>query len=235
MTHFESTQWVDYVRGLVDATTAQAMRAHLESGCDACGATARRLGLVAAVARQDEQFDPPAHLLHFARAAFSLQRPEGVLSLPQLVARMVFNSLDTALTAGARGLGDEMTRQTLFEAGDFSLHLRFEQPTRAARISLVGQIANRRTPEPPMSHVPVLLTRGQKVVARSLSNEFGEFQVEYEPQAALHLHIPVLAGRQAIRLALTELQGSSLDDPRSPASSSRRRGGRGGNGSRSRH
>ena len=75
-----------------------------------------------------------------------------------------------------------------------------------------------------MSHVPVLLTRGRTVVARSLSNEFGEFQVEYEPQSALQLHIPVTPGRQAIRLALTELQGTSPDDPRSPASSSRRRG-----------
>ena len=235
MTHYENTQWVDFARGLVDPETARAMRTHLDSGCRPCGDTARRLSLVTAVTRTDEQFEPPAHLLHFARAAFSLQRPDAVLSLPQLAARLVFNSLDSALTAGARGLAEDVNRQTLFEAGDFSVHLRFEQPSRASRVSLIGQIANRRMPEPPMSHVPVLLTRGRTVIARSLSNEFGEFQVEYEPQAALQLHIPVTPGRQAIRLALTELQGTSTDDPRSPASSSRRRGRRGGTGSRSRH
>lgn len=234
MTHYETIQWVDYVRGLVDPATAATMRSHLDT-CPACEATARRFDMVATVARTDEQFEPPAHLLRFARAAFSLNRPEAVLSLPQLAARLVFNSLDAAMAVGTRSLAEDASRQTLFEAGEYSVHLRFEQAARTPRVSLVGQIANRRSPEPPMSHVPVLLTRGKTVVARSLSNEFGEFQVEYEPHAALQLHIPVSVGRQAIRLPLTEVHDSRLDDNRSPASSSRRRVRRDAPGARRRH
>lgn len=234
MTHYEITQWVDYARGLVDPAAAAEMRTHLD-GCPACAAIVRRFAMVAPVVQSDEQLEPPAHLLHFARAAFSLHKPEAVLSLPQLAARLVFNSLDAAMAAGTRSLSEEASRQTLFEAGEFSVHLRFEQSTRAARVSLVGQIANRRSPEPPMSHVPVLLTRGRTVVARSMSNEFGEFQVEYEPHAALQLQIPVSAGRQAIRLPLTDVHDSRLDDSRSPASSSRRRNRRGATGAKRRH
>ena len=236
MTHYEITQWVDYVRGLVEPATADAMQAHLGE-CEACAATASRLAAVATVARADAQFEPPAHLLHFARAVFSLQRPESVLSLPQMAARLVFNSLDAALVAGTRSLADDASRQTLFEAGEFSVHLRFEQTARPRRVSLVGQIANRRNPDPPLSHVPVLLTRGDTVVARSLSNEFGEFQVEYEPHSGLRLLIPVADGRQAIRLSLTEGEDRQSDEPRPapPSSSTRRRARRGGTGSKSRH
>lgn len=230
MSHYDITQWVDYIRGLVGPETEVAMRSHLDTGCPACCGTARRLDLVGALARTDHQFEPPTHLLHFAKAAFSLHKPARVLSLPQLAARLVFNSVDFALAAGTRGLHEDVSRQTLFEAGDFSVHLRFEQASRSARISLVGQIANRRMPEPPMAHVPVLLTRGRTVVARSMSNEFGEFQVEYEPHRALQLQIPVSQGRQRVRLALTDLHGTDTDDRRSPARPPRRRAPRSATG-----
>lgn len=227
MNHYDITEWVDYVRQLLDPASAGRMRAHLGAGCGPCGATVRRLSQVAEQAQIDLALDPPAHLLHYARAAFSLQRSNRVLSLPMMAARLVFNSLDAALAAGTRGPAEDVSRQTLYEAGDFSVHLRFEQHARAARVSLVGQIANRRTPEPPMSHVPVFLTRGRVVVARSLSNEFGEFQVEYEPQRSLQLHIPVAGGRQRIRVSLTELHGTFESAPRAPSTSARRRTKRG--------
>lgn len=222
MSHPSSTEWVDFVRGVAAPDVAAAMRAHL-AGCDACAGEERRWRLVAAEARDDLALEPPAHLIQFARAAFSLQRPARLFSLPALAARLVFNSVDAAGQAGTRGLAGEVSRQTLFEAGDFSVHLRLEQPAKATRVSLVGQIANRRAPTPPLAHVPVLLTRGRAVVARSLSNEFGEFQVEYEPQASLHLHIPLADGRQRIRLALADLHGGLVTAPRRPRRRSSRR------------
>lgn len=207
MGHYHINEWVDYVRDVLDPEQTAAMRAHLDAGCERCRATAQRLSLVAAQARADAALDPPAHLLHFAKAAFSVRQSTRVRSLPMIVANLVFNSLDAAPVTGIRGPSEDISRQTLYEAGDFSVHLRFEQLARATRVSLVGQIANRRVPDPPMSHVPVFLTRGRLVVARSLSNEFGEFQVEYEPHAALQLHIPVADGRQRIRVSLTDLHG----------------------------
>lgn len=217
MKHYDIAEWADFARGVAAPAAAASMRRHLDEGCEACAATARRLDLVSRVAEADRAYEPPAHLVRFAQAAFSLRRPERVLSLPALAARLVFNSLDAALAAGVRGPVEEISRQTLYEAGDFAVHLRFEQPSGASRVSLTGQIANRRVPNPPMAHVRVLLTRGRTVVARSLSNEFGEFQVDYEPHAALRLHIPVSDGRQSIQLALNDVQGEVVGDPQPPA------------------
>lgn len=221
MSHYDITQWVDFVRGLARPAEAAPMQQHLDEGCQACAAAVRRLSAVATVARTDDQYEPPSHLLRFAKAAFSLQQPSRLLSLPRLAARLAFNSLETAMAQGTRGPVEELSRQSLYEAGDFSVHLRFEQPLGASRVSLIGQIANRRVPEPPMAHVPVLLTRGRSVVARSLSNEFGEFQIEYDPHPALRLHIPVSEGRQSIRMALDGLQGGLSDEDATPATAGR--------------
>lgn len=217
MSHYDVTQWVDFVRGLANAGEAAPMQQHLDQGCESCAAAVRRLSALATMARTDDLNEPPAHLLRFAKAAFSLQQPSRLLSLPRLVARLAFNSLETAVAQGTRGPVEELSRQSLYEAGDFSVHLRFEQPSGASRVSLIGQIANRRVPEPPMAHVPVLLTRGRSVVARSLSNEFGEFQIEYDPHPALRLHIPVSDGRQSIRMALDGLSGDVSDEDEMPA------------------
>lgn len=230
MSHYDLVQWVDFTRGLAEPVQASAMQEHLDDACQACGAIVRRLGAVAHVAGVDEQYEPPAHLLRFAQAAFSLHRPERLLSWPRLAARLVFNSCETAVAVGARGPIDEMSRQTLYEAGDFSVHLRFEQASGTSRISLIGQVANRRLPVPPMAHLPVLLVRGRAVVARSLSNQFGEFQLEYEPDAALRLHIPVSEGRQSIRVALNDVQ--SLDGALSTSRPPRPGAGRGPRGAR---
>lgn len=205
MRHFDIEQWTDFVRGVGAPAALSAMRKHLDDGCDACAAVVHRLGALVAVAKEDMASAPPEHLVRFARAAFVLHRPEKSLALPDLVCRLVFNSRSSSLVAGTRGPAEAVSRQTLYEAGEFSVHLRFEQLVGGPLVSLVGQVANRRTPDPPMAHVPVLLTRGRRVVARSLANEFGEFQVEYEPVKGLELQILLAARHGRIRLSLSDV------------------------------
>lgn len=212
MRHFDIEQWTDFVRGIGDSSALSAMQEHLRDGCEDCSAVVRRLGAVVSVAKEDAASTPPAHLVRFARAAFVLHRPEGALTLPDLVCRLVFNSRSSSLVPGTRGPAEAVSRQMLYEAGDFSVHLRFEQPAGTPRVSLVGQVANRRIPDPPMAHVPVLLTRGRRVVARSLSNEFGEFQVEYEPAKGLELQILLADRRGRIRLSLSDVDRDHKDD-----------------------
>ncbi|MEQ1907288.1 MAG: hypothetical protein ABMA15_00595 [Vicinamibacterales bacterium] len=204
MSHFDIVHWVDFVRGVAAPELEAGMRTHLADGCLSCDALIRRLDAVAAAARQDTAVEPPVHLVRFALAAFSLHRPERTLSLPALAARLVFGSVGMPAAEGVRGPVEEMNRQTLYEAGDFTIHLKFEQLSGAPRVSLVGQVSNRRVPDPPPAHVPILVTRGRRVVARGLSNEFGEFQMEYEPNEGLELHIPVEDHRRSIRLPLSE-------------------------------
>lgn len=204
MSHFDIVQWIDFVRGVAAPELEADMRAHLAHGCAACEALMRRMDAVATAARPDANLEPPDHLVRFAVAAFSLHKPERTLSLPALAARLVFGSAGMPSVAGVRGPVEDMNRQTLYEAGDFTIHLKFEQLSGEPRVSLVGQVSNRRLPDPPPAHVPVLVTRGRLVVARGLSNEFGEFQMEYEPHEGLELLIPVEDQRRSIRLPLSE-------------------------------
>ncbi len=54
---------------------------------------------------------------------------------------------------------------------------------------MIGQITNHVLPELDMGNLPVRLRSGKVVVAETLSNRFGEFQMEYEQQSRLKLCI----------------------------------------------
>ena len=55
--------------------------------------------------------------------------------------------------------------------------------------TLVGQIFNRAHPDEPLAILPVYLVSGKEILARTCSNNFGEFQLDYEPRSRLSLHI----------------------------------------------
>lgn len=206
MHHFDLEHWADYVRGAAAPEHEQAMREHLGQGCAQCSASVRQLEAVGELAATERLAEPPAHLLRFAKATFSLRKPETFLNRTALAAKLLFSTGDLVSAAGVRGLGETVSRQTLYEAGDYSVHLKFEHSADPARVSLIGQVANRRAPAPPLSFIPVLVSRGRRIVARALSNEFGEFQLEYGRSLRdLELHIPVPEHGHSIKLLLGEL------------------------------
>ena len=103
--------------------------------------------------------------------------------------------------------GHQINRHVLFQAGDYSVDLRFEHERGSASMVMVGQIANRRMPDELMAHVPVILFSGNRELTRSLSNSFGEFQLEYTPQANLNLRVPLEARGQELEVVLNERGG----------------------------
>jgi hypothetical protein len=58
-----------------------------------------------------------------------------------------------------------------------------------ARMVLVGQIVDRYDPARRLAAVAVTLRQGHTVTARSLSNEWGEFHLEYGPREHLRLEL----------------------------------------------
>jgi hypothetical protein len=60
---------------------------------------------------------------------------------------------------------------------------------KSTRAAVIGQISNHVLPDSEMGNIPVSLCVGKQVVAETLSNRFGEFQMEYEQQARLKLCI----------------------------------------------
>lgn len=205
MKHFQEEQWLDFVRGLCSKPERTAMEEHLSS-CAECAPVVKTLRKLQKATAADATYRVPEYVLHSARAIFALQRPEKVRLLPRLLAKLVFDSFQEPLAVGVRSQ-QSITRQALYEAGDYSVDLRIEHERGATQVVLVGQIINRREPNLQMSGIPVVLTSGKEVVGRAVSNGFGEFQMAYAPKRSLQLQVPVPQSGKRIEVPLGNLFG----------------------------
>src|SRR5437870_13205076 len=190
MKHFDIDKWTDFIRGLVEDSARVAMERHRASGCRKCRHTADLLHKLVTAARNDSQVRVPDYALRCARAIFFLQQPEKVQILPRIPARLLYDSFLEPLPAGVR-TQQRLSRQALYQAGDYSLDLRLENETGTCRVTLVGQIQNRKQPGKRLGGVPALLLSGKQVLGQAVSNSLGEFQMEYAPTKRLRLYLPV--------------------------------------------
>src|SRR6185369_10647065 len=101
---------------------------------------------------------------------------------------LIFDSFLAPMPAGLRATW-QVGWQGLYRAGDCSVDLRIEPELKTSRAAVIGQITNHVAPEVEMSDLPVCLRSGKLVIAETLSNRFGEFQMEYDQQAQLNLFI----------------------------------------------
>jgi hypothetical protein len=202
MKHFSIWQWVDHARGLSDGLDRAAMDAHLSSGCARCTRTASTFRSVTAIAGGEAGNEPPEHAIRYAQAVYSLFRPEAP-SLPRLLARLVHDSLREPLPAGIRAQAG-LSRHALYEAGSYYLDLQLDLPHASGPVTLVGQLADRRSPSANVV-VPVLLMQQKRVVASTLCDRFGEFQLEYSPARDLRLCLPLREASKRLEIPLNRL------------------------------
>lgn len=216
MRHYEISQWLDFVHGLAGKSEQDAMQQHLATRCPKCQSTVDLLRKLMAAAVADSHYEVPEQAVRMARAIYALQGPERVQVLPRIRARLTFDSFREPALAGVRSQ-QRIARQAMYEAGDYLLDLRIENERGEPKVSLVGQIANRATPEQRLANVPVILAAGAEILGRTLSNEFGEFQMEYEPRRPLSLYVPVRLAGSEIEIRLEDLQDTdSIDSGGSP-------------------
>lgn len=200
--HYEVADWADYVRNQAPPEQSGAMLEHLQSGCTRCQRVEGQLSRVATICARESAFEVPRHAEQSVKAMFAMNRQPGIPVLSRILATLVYDSLNDPQPAGVR-MGHQISRHVLFDAGDYSVDLRFEHERGSANMVLVGQIANRKTPEK-MAHFPVILLSGNKELGRSLSNSFGEFQMEYTPREELHLLVPLGMKGQELEVVLND-------------------------------
>lgn len=208
MSHFEITDWADFVRDLVEESRRAEMERHL-STCSGCASTARTLGAFALAAKHELSLEPPDGLVDAAVAVFD-QR--GAVwepawdSLRWLAAQVVFDSLvQNTVAAGARAVKSG-PRQFIYRAGRYSLDLHVDQETGSSEMTVVGQIGSGPDREDIVRGLPVVVLSGRKVLASSVSNDFGEFLLRFQPNRNMHLCVPVSAMGDCIDLALNAMQ-----------------------------
>ena len=187
--HYEPGEWVDFARALVGSKTRERMQAHLDTGCDECGKLAEFFSEVARRATEDTAYEVPDYAVHNLRAVYTLQRPEEVRLLPRTIARLVYDSFREPLLAGVRSQ-QHTAHQLMYVAGSYSVDLRLEHERGSTQVRLIGQIANQERAAG-VPEVPVFLLSRNLVVAKTATNKFGEFAMEYAPSKGLRLFAPI--------------------------------------------
>jgi hypothetical protein len=211
MKHFSLEHWTDFVRGVGDEGLRIAMAAHLEAGCARCTRSVDVLRRAAHVLATESQYQVPEGALRCARAIFSTQRPQS--RSPRVPVHLIYDSIREPLPVGIRS-SDRLTRRALYQAENYFLDLRLERDPGSPRLNLVGQLANCDTPAQQPCGILVLLAAGEDVVARAVTNRFGEFELEYEPAANLRLLMPIDVSGGRIELPLSRMTADALREGR---------------------
>ena len=112
---------------------------------------------------------------------------------PIRMARLVFSTLGEPLWEGVRGAG-AATGHLLFEEGNWLLDLHVKPQAESNLVSVAGQILERQQSEPSYAGFTVAVLREKVELARTTTNQFGEFQLEFSPAGGLLLTVVLKDG-----------------------------------------
>jgi hypothetical protein len=182
MKHFGEAQWADFVRDLMSPTGKMAMQEHIDKGCEKCSETLRIWQSVSSIAGAENAATPPEDTVRVVKSQFA-----AIAAPASSGVRLVFDSLLQPLTAGIRG--SVAARQFLYETDEYYIDLRLEPRAAADCACLVGQVLNRTGAERAAQGVAIRLREGKLPLAHTSTNEFGEFQLEFEAGSSLNVSI----------------------------------------------
>jgi hypothetical protein len=203
--HFDITEWADYARNTLVPERHREMESHLQAGCIKCDKIKQLFSRLATVCEREKAYEIPYNVERQVKALIALANAPRSTLLQRVMAALTYDSLNDPQPVGIRGT-HQISRHVLFHAGDYSVDLRFEHEKGSASMVLVGQIANQKSPEEAMSNLPVILLAGEREVSRSISNSYGEFQMEYVPDSDLRLLVPLETRGQELEVLLGRSQ-----------------------------
>ncbi len=199
------------VRGLVSEPQRVQMQSHLDAGCQKCNGIVNMLNKMMSVAAVESEYEPPMYAVESARGIFALQQPEKVFIFPRIVGRLVYDSFKDPLPVGVRA-SHKVARHALYQAADYSLDVRLEHERGTPRVTLVGQITNQKEPTKTLANLPVFLVSGNEILAKAVSNDFGEFLVDYEPRRHMRLYVqPSERFQNRIEVPLSAIADEDVD------------------------
>jgi hypothetical protein len=203
MAHFSEQTWADFVRGVGACETTEEMQGHLASGCPECKTAIAFWGRLASLAAKEGDYAPPENLVRLVKSQFAGKQavePEG-----WMIASMLFDSATQPLLMGVRS-GVASTRQVVYEAEGLTVDLRFERKQHSNTISAAGQVLDKESPLCWLGNAAIVLwTDKGQMVTKTVANDYGEFQFEFEHQDQLRISI-ITASRRTLRIALGNLE-----------------------------
>jgi len=193
MRHFDLGEWADFARGVVDEERKAAMNSHLDGGCESCGKVANLWGQVIEIGRRESAYEPPEDALRNAKQTVRFHLPKESIQYMTPASKLLFDSYLQPQWAGVRS-SESNVRQLLFESGDFHVDIRIEPIEDKVKVALIGQVLDASNLGGQIMAAPVTLLIGAHRVAETVTNQFGEFHLEFILQEGLQLGIRVPTG-----------------------------------------
>jgi hypothetical protein len=106
-------------------------------------------------------------------------------------ARMIFDSFGSPRPAGVRSLCTSV-RQFVYQHENMTIDILMETAQDSGRLLLTGQVLSAQSDDAPQANLPVLLISGMRTLMRTTTDEFGEFNLDFEPTADASLEIRLL-------------------------------------------
>jgi hypothetical protein len=180
--HFSEEAWADFVRNLVAPTMRTTMQKHINHGCAKCQSAMQVWQHVLSIAKAESALTPPDDVVRISKSQFA-----GTFCKAKHGIHLLFDSSLEPVTVGLRG--SVSARQFLYETDDYYIDLRLEPRRDADSACLIGQVLNRSVSERAAQKVPVRLRQGTRSLAETATNQFGEFQLEFDASQNLWLAI----------------------------------------------
>ncbi len=180
MKHFDDAAWADFVRDIISPQERATMQAHVETGCKKCVAAVELWRSVLHLANEEKGLSPPDDVVRIAKTQFL-----ALAVLANQGVRLVSDSFLQPSEAAVRG--SVSARQFLFETDELYVDLRLDP--QAERVSLVGQIMDRTHATQAVQGLPVHLQQGLLQLKATNTNQFGEFQFEFNAGPDFYISI----------------------------------------------
>jgi hypothetical protein len=207
MKHFSEETWADFARNLVARGTKMTMQQHIDEGCTKCANVLNTWQIVHSIAQKESILTPPSDVVRVVKSQFAADAPEKSLGF-----RLLFDSNLAPVPAGMRGA--VAAQQFLYETDEYYIDLRVEAlrmdtHREAHQAALVGQVLNRKGKRAAQG-LTVFLQDGKRPIAETSTNQFGEFQFEFNATNSLSISVK-RDKSDAIVLPLYGIQGKPTD------------------------
>jgi len=214
MRHFSLENWADFANQNVSADERTSMERHLEMGCSQCTHVIAEWQSLKRFAVQESHNDAPADVVSFVKAAFKTLSPRRAPGIVTTLAQLVFDSFRQPALAGVRS-GSPDSRCMLYRAGPVLIDLNLNLTQSSGHIALQGQVMDSETKAKGIEEIPVLLQSGQETIARTQTNEFGEFHLECDARKSLQISVGVNPQKNVL-IVLDETVWSTHQNAGSP-------------------
>jgi hypothetical protein len=178
------------------------MRAHLDSGCDECTGLCRLWQTVSEIANQQSFDEPDESVLKAVKNAYVDRIWQPLPQNESWFATLVFDSFKAAAATAAVRSISSAARHLVYRSGQLTVDLWLD-PYSDTSMMIAGQVLEAAAERTSVGRGEVNLVRSNTIVARTSTNEFGEFQLECDKGPDLGIRLEI-SGHQSFTLTLPE-------------------------------